>query len=152
LDSNNRAKNALWAASCRATQLETTLPRAAAEILLPAARRGVVSLQRMQDGFFIRRQLGTDDVQLPEGETRSLALEDATARYLKVLRDATHGHGGKGKAALETAALLAHHNGEDPMTSASWRTSTCSTCCLTPTGCADACTTEAGEWTRFDLR
>ena len=97
-------------------RLETTLPGAAAEILLPAARRGVVSLQRMQDGFFIRRQLGTDDVelQLPGGETRSLALEEATARYLKVLRDATHGHGGKGKAALETAALLAHHNGEVP--------------------------------------
>ena len=96
--------------------LEASVPVGAAEILLPMARRSVESLRGMQAGFFIRRHLKTKDVELrlPDGTTNALTPEQATAQYLKVLRDATHGHGGKGKAMGQTAALLAHHDGEVP--------------------------------------
>lgn len=97
--------------------LEATLSAPAAEVLLPAARRGVSALEQMQSGFFIRSQLGTDkvDLQLKGDETRSLSPEVAAARYLKVLRDATHGHGSDREASkVQTAALLAHHDGDVP--------------------------------------
>ncbi len=98
------------------SDLEASVPDGAADILLPMARQAVDSLRRMQDGFFIRRHLKTVDVELrlPDGEVKVLAAEDATAQYLKVLRNATHGHGGKGKSVDLTAALLAHHDGEVP--------------------------------------
>lgn len=98
-------------------RLEASVPRQAGEVLLPAARRAVSALRAMQDGFFIRRQLGTEKVelQLSRSESQSLSAEDAAARYLKVLRDATHGHGAeKESAKAMTDALLAHHNGDIP--------------------------------------
>lgn len=96
--------------------LEASIPAGAADILLPMAREGVAALRRMQDGFFIRRHLSTVNVELRlrDGQVQALTAEDATAQYLKVLRNATHGHGGKGKAVDQTAALLAHHDGEVP--------------------------------------
>lgn len=96
--------------------LEESIPAGAGDILLPMARQGVSSLRRMQDGFFIRRHLKTQAVELrlPGGQVKVLSAEDATAQYLKVLRNATHGHGGKGKAVDQTAALLAHHDGDVP--------------------------------------
>jgi hypothetical protein len=96
--------------------LEAAIPAHAGDILLPMARQGVDSLRRMQDGFFIRRNLKTENVELrlPGGRVKVFSAEDATAQYLKVLRNATHGHGGKGKAVDQTAALLAHHDGDVP--------------------------------------
>ncbi len=98
-------------------RLERVIPDQAAEILLPTARRAVSALAAMQQGFFIRRQLGTAtvDLQLGTGNTRRLSVEAATAMYLKILRDATHGHGSdKESSRAQTAALLAHHDGEVP--------------------------------------
>lgn len=98
-------------------RLEEALPADAAEILLPAARRAVRALREMQDGFFLRRQLKTARVELQLGAdaVRSLSPEEATALYLKVLRDATHGHGSnKDSSRAQTAALLAHHDGDVP--------------------------------------
>lgn len=97
--------------------LEQSMPASAAEILLPAARRAVEALRTVQEGFFIRRQLGTTtvDLQLGAGQVRSLPVEEAAARYMKVLRDATHGHGSnKESSRALTDALLAHHNGNVP--------------------------------------
>lgn len=97
--------------------LDASLPADAAEILLPAARRAVDALRTMQDGFFIRRQLATTtvDLQLDGAAVRSLSVEDAAARYLKLLRDATHGHGSdKESSKVTTDALLAHHDGHIP--------------------------------------
>jgi hypothetical protein len=99
------------------SELESALPAPAAELLLPAGRRAVKALQSMQDGFFIRRQLGTQavELQLDGSSVRSLSPEDATARYLKVLRDATHGHGSDRESTkVITDALLAHHDGDIP--------------------------------------
>lgn len=98
-------------------QLEASIPPPAQEMLLPAARRAVSALEGMQDGFFIRSQLGTEDIILHLGgrTTESLSPEKAVAHYLKVLRDATHGHGtNRANAKARTAALLAHHTGDVP--------------------------------------
>lgn len=98
-------------------RLSHRLPRGAAEVLLPAAQRAVSALEKMQDGFFIRRQLGNTDLQLrlAAAEVKHMSLEEGVARYLKVLRDATHGHGSnKGSKVALTDALLAHHDGHVP--------------------------------------
>lgn len=71
----------------------------------------------MQDGFFIRKQLGTSSLELQLGGSRveRISPEDGVARYLKVLRDATHGHGSnKASKGPMTDALLAHHDGHVP--------------------------------------
>lgn len=98
-------------------RLETSIPGTAKELLLPSARRAVEALREMQDGFFIRRQQKTDRVSLRVGGSsfREMSVDDATARYLKLLRDATHGHGAdKESTRAMTAALLAHHDGHVP--------------------------------------
>lgn len=96
--------------------LEEAIPEDAATVLLPMARQAVTSLERMQNGFFIQRQLFSEKVELRLGSdgTKEFTPQDAAAMYLKVLRNATHGHGGKGKETQITAALLAHHTGEVP--------------------------------------
>lgn len=85
-----------------------------AQLLLPAAERAVEALADVQKGFFLARQLGRDDVELVDtnGVAESLSLEDAAAEYLRVLRNATHGHGSNREDAKpRTDALLAHHDG-----------------------------------------
>lgn len=93
--------------------LEERLPEDASGLLLGAAKRGVRALDALQLGFFMR---SGDHVDLRIGaEQQSLSLPDAAARYLKVLRNATHGHGSN-RASNEalTSALLAHHTGRIP--------------------------------------
>jgi hypothetical protein len=97
--------------------LRGTLPAGAAEVLLPAAERAVRALETLQDGFFLRRQLGTADIELPEagGGTRRWSPDAAAAEYLKVLRNSTHGYGSNRARRVElTNALLAHHDGAIP--------------------------------------
>jgi hypothetical protein len=89
----------------------------AAEILLPAARRAIEALHGVQAGFYLARQLGSATISVPDenGSTRELDFDDATAEYIKVLRDATHGHGSNRAKRVElTNALLAHHTGQIP--------------------------------------
>lgn len=89
----------------------------AGEILLPAARRAVEALHDVRTGFYLARQLGMTTISAPDenGSARELDLDDATAEYIKVLRDATHGHGSnRSKRIGLTNALLAHHTGEIP--------------------------------------
>ncbi|WP_257419198.1 hypothetical protein [Cellulosimicrobium cellulans] len=95
-------------------RLEASIPEAAHEILLPAARHGVDALLRLQDGFFLRE---------PDGRVRlwreraPIDVADAAARYVDMLRDATHGFTTvRSKAAQrkEVATTLAIHDGEIP--------------------------------------
>lgn len=98
-------------------RLNKAMPASAAEILLPAARRATNALKQMQHGFFIRRHLGTDDLELhlDLNTPKHMTMENGVARYLKILRDATHGHGSNRKATVrQTEALLAHHDGNVP--------------------------------------
>lgn len=89
-------------------ELESNVPPAASLILLPLARRAVAALKELQDGFFMQR--------LPaDAQVAGLSKDVAAARYVKVLRNATHGHGAKSAHLVDqTHALLAHHDGDIP--------------------------------------
>ena len=93
------------------------MPAAAAEILLPAARRALTALEKLQDGFFIRRHAGASHIEWTDPRTgaKRLTPADAAAQYIKVLRDSTHGHGSnRVNQVARTNALLTHHNGKVP--------------------------------------
>lgn len=90
------------------------IPADAAEVLLPAAERAVLALGKVQDGFYLRRQTGasTIDFVLTDGTPERYTPEEAAAEYIRVLRNATHGHGSnRNDAVPRTDALLAHHDG-----------------------------------------
>lgn len=96
--------------------LEADLAGPAGEVLLPAARRAVEALGEVQDGFYLARQLGDTTITVPGvrgGAPRALDLAAAATAYIKVLRDATHGHGNRKRPEL-TDVLLTHHTGEIP--------------------------------------
>lgn len=98
-------------------RLEADMSADVAALLLPAARRAVVALEDLQSGFFLARQQGIDRVEYTDanGELQNPSLEEATAQYLRVLRNATHGHGSnRVEHKLRTDALLAHHDGHLP--------------------------------------
>ncbi|MBB5893175.1 hypothetical protein ACFFS4_33645 [Kutzneria kofuensis] len=98
-------------------RVEGAIPSASAEILLPAARRAIDALEELQQGFFIARQAGSGDVVFKDDKGKNVrkSLDAATASYVKLLRDATHGHGAKFvNKKTQTNALLAHHNGSIP--------------------------------------
>ena len=97
--------------------LADNIPAAAAEVLLPAAHRAVIALEKLQDGFFITRHAKKSHVEWTDprtGPTRVTPAE-AAAQYIKVLRDSTHGHGSnRVNQVARTNALLTHHNGKIP--------------------------------------
>jgi hypothetical protein len=104
-------------ARARLAAVTAKLASEAGTILLPAAERAVWALQQVQDGFYLRKQLGTETINLPTARstTRFLNPDLAAAEYIKVLRNATHGHGSNKAGRVElTNALLTHHNGELP--------------------------------------
>lgn len=98
-------------------RLKSQVPAEAAEILLPGAERGISALERLQDGFFIKRRKATPAIEWvdPELGRQTLEPDDAAAQYVKLLRDATHGHGTKiSKHVRLNNALLTQHNGHVP--------------------------------------
>jgi hypothetical protein len=104
-------------ARARLDAVTAKLASEAGTILLPAAERAIWALQQVQDGFYLRKQLGTETINVPTARsaTRSLNPDLAAAEYVKVLRNATHGHGSNKTGRVElTNALLTHHNGELP--------------------------------------
>ena len=97
--------------------LRSEMSKDVAAVLLPAADRAVAALEAVQDGFFLRRQVGAAKVEYTDkdGTLQSLDPVDAAAEYIRVLRNATHGHGtNREDRKLSTDALLAHHNGVIP--------------------------------------
>jgi len=95
-------------------ELRRSLSQDVARLLLPAAERAVDALASVQKGFFLAQQLGRDVVEFVDtnGVVERLSFEDAAAEYIRVLRNATHGHGSnREEAKLQTDALLAHHDG-----------------------------------------
>ena len=105
------------AAKKRLDVVAETMSPAAAAILLPGARRALAALAELEHGFYLRRQLGADTVDVPDanGEIKSFDPNAATAKYVKVLRNANHGHGSNKENESELSkALLAHHNGKIP--------------------------------------
>ncbi|TDW18832.1 hypothetical protein EV650_5428 [Kribbella kalugense] len=96
-------------------KLREKIPRDAADILIPRAVEAVEALEQMQSGFFLSKSSGVVKVADEKRGERILNLDTAVAHYIKVLRDATHGHGSNRDGSIaKTNALLAHHNGEVP--------------------------------------
>jgi len=103
----------------RADRARQLMPADVAAILMPAADRAVDALARIQEGFFIRRQRGDENVaiRMPGGTIESRSPERATAMLLKVFRNSTHGFGhrrGAKAKSMVAARLLAHHHGDLP--------------------------------------
>ncbi|PYF98877.1 hypothetical protein SAMN05216184_11014 [Georgenia satyanarayanai] len=95
-------------------KLQSSIPQAAQELLLPAARRGVEALRKLQDGFFLREADGK--VRLRQDGT-AMGIVPATAKYVDMLRDATHGfttvRGGAAQRS-EVSRMVAIHDGAVP--------------------------------------
>ena len=93
------------------SRLRRTIPTAAQPVLLPAADRAVIALTAVGGGFFLTDR--EDRIDRGDGKT-PMTREDATAQLLKLLRNATHGHGpqkgGRGRMAMSNQ-LLARHDG-----------------------------------------
>ncbi|QZY30340.1 hypothetical protein [Nocardioides coralli] len=97
-------------------RLEQSMPASAQELLLWGPRRAVAALIEVQQGFFLRGLTG-DQIRIRDdrGSERWLNLDTAAAHYLKVLRDATHGHGSnRDNSKGKTNSLLAQHDGRIP--------------------------------------
>lgn len=97
-------------------RLRSAIPEVAQGPLLWGPERAVSALTQTQDGFFLRH-LSDDlvNIQTSGGQQKTLTLDNAVAQYLKVIRDATHGHGSnKDNTKGKTNALLAQHNGRIP--------------------------------------
>ncbi len=80
-----------------ADRVRTRMPEDVASVLMPVADRAVESLQRVQDGFFIRKQRGDANVivRIPtDPRPQQRQPQRAVAVLLKVFRNATHGFGG----------------------------------------------------------
>ncbi|MCV7088883.1 hypothetical protein [Mycobacterium interjectum] len=105
-----------------ADRVRTRMPADVASVLMPVADRAVESLQRVQDGFFIREQRGDTNVviRIPtDRRPHHRQPQRAVAVLLKVFRNATHGFGGinpnpRDDRDLVAERLLAHHTGEMP--------------------------------------
>ncbi len=98
-------------------RLEQDLPGDVADVLLVNARRAVDGLRQCQDGFFSPARVGAGTVRVPDkrGGEQTLSIENATAQYLRVVRNAHHGFTGKADAGRpRDNALLLAHDGDVP--------------------------------------
>ena len=77
----------------------------------------MAALAAVQDGFFLQRQMEAEVIEISTegGRVKQLTSEQAAAHYIKLLRDATHGHGTNRADRIERVnVLLAHHSGDIP--------------------------------------
>ncbi|GAA3826563.1 hypothetical protein [Amycolatopsis tucumanensis] len=93
--------------------IEAELPANVAKLLLPRARAGIQALRDLQDGFFLKARMSTDgNIILPDkkGGTEQVTKEKAVAQWLRVLRNAGHGFGGRGSGGSprDQVLLLVH--------------------------------------------
>ncbi|MFC1407376.1 MULTISPECIES: hypothetical protein [Streptacidiphilus] len=97
--------------------LEGALPAEVAAVLLPSARRAVEALRECQNGFLPSSHVSGGGVAIPSknGGAVTVSLENATKQYLRVLRNTSHGFGGKDDAGRRRdEVLLMSHTGELP--------------------------------------
>jgi len=104
-------------ATATLARLEQAIPGDVSSLLLPAARRAVDALQRMQQGFFLPSRTDGKTVRLPDrkGVDQERPIEEAVALYLKVLRNANHGFTPEQDAnERRDQILLMAHDGDVP--------------------------------------
>ncbi|MGH3628738.1 MAG: hypothetical protein ACRDRL_15055 [Sciscionella sp.] len=97
-------------------QLRDLMQSEAAEVLLPTAERAATALEQLQSGFFLGRHASGNQVTLfyEDGTTSQLGADQATAHYLGVLRNGTHGFTARKGNIQQINALLVHHDGDIP--------------------------------------
>jgi hypothetical protein len=96
-------------------RLRQILPTDAKDLLLHRAQHSVSALRQMQQGFFMNVSGSHISVPGPATDNLDLSLDDAVAHYLKLLRDANHGHGAVSPNKVgRTRSLLAMHDGHVP--------------------------------------
>lgn len=100
-------------ASKAAERLTGDMSDEAAQILLPSVKRSLSALAEVQGGFLSARGRGTVVVDDERGP-RSLSIDSAAALYIKLLRNATHGHGGRQNEQRRSISLLKNHSGVVP--------------------------------------
>jgi len=96
------------------SRLRGTIPTAAQPVLLPAAERAVNAVAAVGAGFFLTDPEGRIDCG---AGNNPMTRGDATAHLLKLLRNATHGHGpqkGGVRRMAMSNQLLARHDGNLP--------------------------------------
>ena len=97
--------------------LDATLPPDVAAVLLPSARRAVEALRHCQQGFIPSGWVSNGKVTVPnkDGQPRVMTLEEATAQYLRILRNAGHGFAGQNdRDRRRDEVLLMSHTGDIP--------------------------------------
>lgn len=105
-------------------ELRANVPREAHAILLTNADRAVGSLDQLARGFWTVQSPSTSqppaepqvNIRLADSTDISMPISRAVSTYVGLLRNATHGFGGKqgAKGAKNADALLAHHDGAIP--------------------------------------
>jgi hypothetical protein len=97
-------------------ELEAQLPPQVGELLLPRCRRAVRALEQLQDGFYVHERLGEAGLRIrsQSGQVQTVSLSVAVARYLRIVRNATHAFHQMARQRPDHISLLASHNGELP--------------------------------------
>ena len=95
-------------------ELAALLPTGVGELLLPRCHRAVEALEQLQNGFYVQERLGPAGMQVrnQRGQLKTVSLPVAVARYLRVVRNATHAFHQMAQRRPDQISLLAAHNGE----------------------------------------
>lgn len=93
--------------------VEQAVGKVAGALLLPNARRGVEGLRQVQDGFFLPSRVSSAGIRVPRrGGDVVIGRAEASALWLRVLRNSTHGFRGRANRHQDRdEALLVSHNG-----------------------------------------
>jgi hypothetical protein len=97
-------------------ELEVLLPAQVGELILPRCRRAVRALELLQDGFYVHERLSQDGLRIrnQSGQLQTVSLPVAAARYMRVVRNATHAFHQMVRQRPDQISLLAAHTGELP--------------------------------------
>jgi hypothetical protein len=97
-------------------ELTILLPAEVGQLLLPRCHRAVEALEQLQDGFYVHERLGPAGLQIrnQRGQLQTIPPPEAVARYLQVVRNATHAFHQMAQHRPDRISLLAAHNGELP--------------------------------------
>ena len=95
-------------------ELTTLLPAEVGQLVLPRCHRAVEALEQLQDGFYVHERLGSAGLQIrnKRDQLETVSLPAAVARYLRVVRNATHAFHQMAQRRPDHISLLAAHNGE----------------------------------------
>jgi hypothetical protein len=97
-------------------RLEAELPSEVAGLVLPRCRRAAEALRRLQEGFYLHERIESGNIELPRdnGQVQVTALPEAVARYLRVVRNASHTFDEMVRRRPYKISLLAMHDGGLP--------------------------------------